>query len=70
MCFKKGAIIMGEYILTVFSKSGEKLLDEKFEAKNNEEAKEIGQKRLEEEGYSEHTHRCVSPQAKLVLFHR
>lgn len=60
---------MSEYTLTVFSKSGEKLLDEKFEAQSNEEAKVIGQKRLDEKGYSEHTHRCVSPQAKLVLFH-
>ena len=61
---------MGEYFLTVFDKTGEKLLDEKFEAQNNEEAKAIGQKMLEENGYSEHTHRCVAPDAKLILFHR
>lgn len=61
---------MKTYNLTVFDKSGEKLLDETFEAENNEKAKEVGTSRLKEEGYSEHTHRCVSPDAKLVLFHR
>lgn len=61
---------MKSYALTVFSRSGDKLLDESFEAKNNEEAKKIGQARLADKGYSEHTHRCVSPEAKLVLFHR
>ncbi|OZU87908.1 hypothetical protein CIL03_14495 [Virgibacillus indicus] len=61
---------MKTYTLTVFDKSGEKLLDETFEATNNEEAKEIGQARLNDEGYSEHTHRCVTQDAKLILFHR
>lgn len=61
---------MKTYFLTVFDKSGAKLLDETFEAANNDEAKEIGAARLEDEGYSEYTHRCVSPEAKLVLFHR
>jgi len=61
---------MKTYSLTVFSQSGEKLLDESFEAENNEDAKKIGQTRLEVESYSEYTHRCVSPDAKLILFHR
>lgn len=61
---------MAEYALTVFSKKGENLLNETFAATNDEEAKVIGQKRLDEEGYAEHTHRCVSPNAKLILFHR
>ncbi|MGP4106571.1 YhzD family protein [Virgibacillus sp. L01] len=61
---------MRTYVLTVFDKSGEILLDESFEAASNDEAKKIGQAKLDEEGYSEHTHRCVSPDAKLVLFHR
>lgn len=61
---------MRTYNLTVFDKSGEKLLDESFEAANNDEAKKIGEARLAEEGYSEHSHRCVSPDAKLILFHR
>lgn len=61
---------MKEYALTVFTKNGENLLNETFEAKNDIEAKDIGQKRLDKEGYTEYTHRCVSPDAKLVLFHR
>lgn len=61
---------MKSYALTVFEQSGEKLLDETFEAANDEEAKNISQTRLDEKGYSEHTHRCVSPEAKLILFHR
>lgn len=61
---------MKTYTLTVFSQKGEKLLDESFEAKNNEEAKEIGNKRLAEAEYEDYTHRCVSPDAKLILFHR
>ncbi|GAA0438408.1 YhzD family protein [Lentibacillus halophilus] len=61
---------MKTYVLTAFDKSGEKLLDESFEAANNDEAKKIGQEQLAEKGYSEYTHRCVSPDATLVLFHR
>lgn len=61
---------MKNYVLTVFSKKGEKLLDETIEAATDEEAKALGMKRLQEEGYEEHTHRCVAPNARLVLFHR
>ncbi|GIO21620.1 YhzD family protein [Oceanobacillus sp. J11TS1] len=61
---------MGTYYLTVFSKTGEKLLDEQFNASTDSEAKEIGTEKLHKEGYTEHTHRCVNPNAKLVLFHR
>lgn len=61
---------MRTYVLTVFKQTGEKLLDESFTAENDQEAKKVGSARLEDEGYSEHTHRCVSPEAKLVLFHR
>ena len=35
---------MSEYALTVFSKKGEKLLDETFSAGNDAEAKELGNK--------------------------
>lgn len=58
------------YYLTVFKQDGEKLLDKTFEAENDEDAKRIGTATLEEHHYEEHTHRCVSPEAKLVLFHR
>jgi len=59
-----------EYALTVFSKKGEKLLDEVIEAENDKQAEDLGKAKLQEHNYEEHTHRCVSPTAKLVLFHR
>ena len=61
---------MRTYALTVFKPTGEKLLDESFTAATDEDAKNIGTARLTDNGYTEHTHRCVSPEAKLVLFHR
>lgn len=61
---------MRSYVLTVFDRSGKKLMDESFEALNDKEAKKIGKTRLKENEYSEHTHRCVSPEAKLIIFHR
>ncbi|HEU5140800.1 MAG TPA: YhzD family protein [Bacillales bacterium] len=61
---------MPNYTLTVFDKSGETLLDETFEAKDENEAKEIGEKRLKDEGYEHHTNRMTSSAGKLVLFHR
>lgn len=61
---------MANFVLTVFDKSGETLLNEPFEAKDEKEAKEIGEKRLKEEGYDKHTSRVTSSAGKLVLFHR
>lgn len=61
---------MATYTLTVFSKSGEKLLDETFEAENEKEAKRIGTEKLREKDYLEVTHRCTSSTGKLILFHR
>lgn len=61
---------MRTYALTVFKQTGEKLLDETFTAENDDEAKKVGTARLEDEGYINYTHRCVNPEAKLVLFHR
>ncbi|MEH7222689.1 YhzD family protein [Bacillus sp. JJ1566] len=58
------------YMLTVFDKTGEKLLEEKFEAATEKEAKETGEKILKEKNYLEATHRCTSSDGKLVLFHR
>ncbi|WP_409304541.1 YhzD family protein [Peribacillus sp. SCS-155] len=58
------------YKLTVFEPSGEKLLDESFEADNDEQAKEQGSLLLQEKNFEEHTHRCTSPAGKLILFHR
>lgn len=57
------------YKLTVFKKNGEKLLDESFEAPNDEQAKTLGQQLLHQHNYEDYTHRCTSPLGKLVLFH-
>ena len=61
---------MSIYKLTVFEPNGEKVLDESLEAANDDTAKEIGSKLLEEKGYEEMTHRLTSPLGKLLLFHR
>jgi hypothetical protein len=61
---------MQTYIVTVFDKTGEKLLDEAFEAKNDTEAKVMGEKILKEKQFANHTSRVTSPKGKLVLFHR
>lgn len=61
---------MRTYTLTVFEKDGKKLFDDTFEASNDDDAKHVGKTILTENNYKEHTHRCVSPEAKLLLFHR
>lgn len=61
---------MRTYTLTVFENNGEKLLDETFTANNDDEAKEVATSRLEKDNYIESTHRCVTPDGKLILFHR
>ncbi|NSL51989.1 YhzD family protein [Calidifontibacillus erzurumensis] len=60
---------MKQYVLTVFEKNGEKLLEERFDAQNDNEAKQIAEAKLSEQQYLEKTHRCVSPSGKLLLFH-
>lgn len=61
---------MAIYYLTVFEKNGETLLNESFEAQNEREAKEIGQRKLEEHNFINKTHRCTSSSGKLILFAR
>jgi hypothetical protein len=61
---------MKTYVLTVFEKNGDKVLDETFMAANNEEAKITGTTLLEEKNYSDYTHRCVTTDGALILFHR
>lgn len=61
---------MPEYTLTVFEKNGEPVLDEKFEAKDEKEAKEIGARKLREAGREHSTGRVTSSAGKLVLFNR
>ncbi|GER65817.1 hypothetical protein BpJC7_13020 [Weizmannia acidilactici] len=61
---------MGVYKLTAFEPTGEKILDEGFEATDDREAKEKGETLLKEKGAWDKTHRCTSPKGKLILFHR
>ncbi|WP_078548978.1 YhzD family protein [Litchfieldia alkalitelluris] len=61
---------MQYYVLTAFNQNGKTLLDEKFEAKDDQEAKYIGQLRLQEKQLDQQTHRCNSSSGKLLLFHR
>lgn len=61
---------MKEYIATAFSKTGEKLFDERFQAADDKEARTKGKVLLEENGYGNITHRIVSSAGKLIGFHR
>ncbi|MEH7355705.1 YhzD family protein [Neobacillus drentensis] len=60
---------MKTYKLTAFEANGEKLLDETFEAENDNAAKKQGEQLLLEKNLLEKTHRCISPSGKLLLFH-
>lgn len=60
---------MKNYKLTAFEPNGEKILDEAFQADNDDDAKEHGEKLLSEKSLLEKTHRCTSPSGKLLLFH-
>ncbi|GHH98559.1 YhzD family protein [Neobacillus kokaensis] len=57
------------YKLTAFEANGEKIIDESFQADNDDAAKELGEKLLAEKNLLEKTHRCTSPSGKLLLFH-
>lgn len=57
------------YKLTAFESNGEKILDESFDANDDNEAKVLGEKLLGEKGALEKTHRCTSSSGKLLLFH-
>ncbi|MCM3238115.1 hypothetical protein M3589_10260 [Heyndrickxia oleronia] len=61
---------MAIYKLTAFEANGEKILDESIEAANDQEAKVKGEQLLSENNALEKTHRCTSPNGKLILFHR
>ena len=47
---------MNEYKLTAFEPNGEKILDETFEAQNNNEAKRKGEALIEEKGIGKNLH--------------
>ena len=58
-----------KYFLTAYDKNGSHLLDEAFEASNDQEAKEKGLKRLSEEQLLENPSRVVRSIGGLVHFH-
>lgn len=61
---------MATYYLTAFSSKGECLLNEKIEAKGEQEAKKIAEEMLKKNNCDEATHRLTTSTGKLVLFHR
>jgi hypothetical protein len=67
---KRELIVMKKYMVTVFAKDGQKLLEETFEAATEKEAKEKGEKLLAEKNYETYTSRVTSPTGKLILFQR
>jgi len=62
-------IVMENYRFTAFEKTGETLFDEVWTFENDDVAKVEGQKRIEENGVAEKTHRLVNSSGKLLLFH-
>ncbi|MDF2856872.1 MAG: hypothetical protein K0Q87_2723 [Neobacillus sp.] len=60
---------MKTYKLTAFEATGEKIVDESFQAENDHAAKEVGEKLLAEKDLLQKTYRCTSPSGKLLLFH-
>ncbi|GGG23082.1 hypothetical protein GCM10007425_17010 [Lysinibacillus alkalisoli] len=60
---------MDVYKITAFKPSGELVVDESFEAENDDAAKDVGERKLADLGVLESTHRVVSPRGKLILFH-
>ncbi len=51
---------MADYFLTAFDPSGKTLVNERFEAKNEEAAKTHGKALLKEKELHSHTHRLVN----------
>ena len=60
---------MAIYILTAFEPNGEKIVEERIEASSDQEAKARGEQFLSENQLQDKTHRLVSPEGKLLLFH-
>jgi hypothetical protein len=58
------------YVLTVFDANGKVLVDEKFEATNDREAKKHGEQKLAELNYQDYTSRVTRSSGGLVLFHQ
>lgn len=60
---------MKTYKLTAYEKDGTLFVDESFQAATDEEAKALGQQKVEDLQLEDRTHRLASPLGKLLLFH-
>jgi hypothetical protein len=65
----KDGMRMANFYFTAFEKTGEILFNEVWEFENEQQAKIEGQKRIEEKGVQDKTHRLVNSQGKVILFH-
>jgi hypothetical protein len=61
---------MKGYVLTIFNRNGEAIVDERFEAKDDREAKKIGENKLSELNFQNNTSRVTRSSGGLVLFHQ
>ncbi|MDQ0254205.1 hypothetical protein J2S74_001580 [Evansella vedderi] len=59
---------MGKYFVTAFNADGSVLLNESFHAKDDQDAKHKGLKRLKEEKIEINTSRIVRSSAGLIYF--
>lgn len=66
--YYEGGNRMKIYKLTCFEATGEKIIDEAIEAKNDIEAKNKTEVLLKEKKLYNKTHRLVTPDGNLILF--
>ncbi|RXI99875.1 hypothetical protein DS745_13425 [Anaerobacillus alkaliphilus] len=61
---------MAVYVLTVFDGTGKVLVDERFDAKDDAEAKKLGESKIAELKYETYSSRVTKSSGGLVLFHQ
>ncbi|HSH24597.1 MAG TPA: YhzD family protein [Massilibacterium sp.] len=61
---------MAQFYVTAYNKKGEALVNEMFEAENEQAAVEIGTQKLASQNLEETTHRIVTSYGRLIGFHR
>lgn len=66
--YYEGGKGMKIYKLTCFEATGEKIIDETIDAKNDMEAKNKAEVLLKEKELNKKTYRLVSPDGNLILF--
>lgn len=58
---------MKSYLITVYDNKGKKLIEETFQAENDQKARNQGKERLQQQGFTNHTSRVTSELGKLIL---